>query len=133
MANAFCFALYSTLIRGLKNRYPALTITGGMMVAGTLGLLLLALATEDWGGLATLSAAQWGAIAYLAVVCSVLAYFFYNYALARMEASQAAAWIYLEPPVAVVLGAVMLGETVTPQTVLGGLIILASLTWVQRS
>ena len=133
VANAFCFALYSTLVRGLKNRYPALTITGGMMVAGTLGLLLLALATEDWGGLSALSAAQWGAIAYLAVVCSVLAYFFYNYALARMEASQAAAWVYLEPPVAVVLGALMLGETVAIQTVLGGLVIFASLMWVQRS
>lgn len=133
VANAFCFALYSTLIRGLKDRYPALTITGGMMVAGTVGLLLLALATEDWGGLVALSSAQWGAIAYLAVVCSVLAYFFYNYALARMDAGQAAAWVYLEVPVAVVLGAVMLGETVAIQTVLGGLIILASLMWAQRS
>ena len=133
VANAFCFALYSTLIRGLKDRCPALTMTAGMMVAGTVGLLPLALATEDWGSLAALSAAQWGAIAYLAIVCSVLAYFFYNYALARVEASRAAAWIYLEPPVAVALGAVVLGETVTAQTVLGGLIILSSLLWVQRS
>ncbi len=133
IANAFCFAVYSTLIRGIRERYASLTTTAGMTVAGALGLLLFGLVSEDAGGLGALSLRQWAAIVYLAVVCSVLAYFFYNYALARIEASKAAAWLYLEPPVAMVLGAALLGEGVAWQTVVGGLVILASLYVTQRS
>lgn len=133
IANALCFSIYSTLIRGIRDRYPSLTVTAGMTIAGTLGLLLLSMLTEDWGTLGALSADQWLSILYLAVVCSVLAYFFYNYALTKIEATQAAVWIYLEPVVAVVLGVFMLGEVVAVHTILGGLLILASLLLTQRS
>lgn len=133
VTNALCWAVYSTLIRGVRSRYASLTTTAGMTLAGTAGLLLLSLATEDWGSLAALSPAQWGAILYLAAACSVLGYFFYNYALTQIEAARAAVWIYLEPPVAVVLGALLLGEAITLHTVAGGLVILASLYLTQRS
>lgn len=131
--DAGCFAVYTTLIRGMRDRYPPLTMTAGMTLGGTLGLVVLALATGGWGNLAALSPLQWLAIAYLGVVCSVLAYLCYNYALARIEASRAAVWIYLEPPVAVALGALLLGEAITVQTIVGGLVILASLYLVHRS
>jgi len=133
IANAVTFAVYSALIRGIRERYASLTITAGMTISGTIGLLLLSAFTEKWGALGALSVAQWGAIIFLAVVCSVMGYFFYNYALSQVEASKAAVWIYLEPPVAVVFGALLLGEFVAPQTVLGGLVILASLYFTQRS
>lgn len=133
IANAFCFAVYSTLIRGIRARYSSLTTTAGLTVAGTLGLLLLSLASDDWASLAALTGVQWLAIAYLAVVCSALAYFFYNYALTRIEASKAAVWLYLEPPVAMVLGALLLSEAIAIQTVVGGLVILASLYLTQRT
>ena len=132
-ADALCFAVYTTLIRGMRARYSPLTITAGMTLGGTLGLILLALVTGGWASLGALSPAQWLAIAYLGVVCSVLAYLGYNYALAHIEASRAAMWIYLEPPVAVALGALLLGEVVTLQTIAGGLVILASLYLVHRS
>lgn len=132
VGNAIMFAVYTTLIRGVRARYSPLTITAGMMLGGTLGLLLLALVTEDWRTLGALSAGQWAAIAYLGLICSVTAFFLYNYALSRIEASKAAVWIYLEPVVAVALGALLLGEAVRPQTVAGGAVILASLILVQR-
>ncbi len=133
VCNALAFALYSTMIRSVRGRYPSMTITAGMMIAGTLGLLLVSIVSEDWMSVAALSTSQWLAILYLAVVCSVLAYFFYNYALTRLEASQVAAWVYLEPVVAMALGATMLGEEVTVQTAIGGAIILGSLLLTHRS
>lgn len=132
-ADALLFALYTTLIRGVRSRYPPLTITAGMILGGTLGLVLLALATGGWSQLTRLSAIQWLAIGYLGVVCSVFAYLCYNYALARLEASRAAVWIYLEPPIAVLLGALLLGEAISPPTIVGGLIIVISLVLVQKS
>ncbi|WIG59395.1 MAG: Permease of the drug/metabolite transporter (DMT) superfamily [Ktedonobacterales bacterium] len=132
VADALCFAVYSTLVRGLRARYTPLTVTGGTMIAGTLGLLALAAFSGDWRTLAALSAGQWLAILYLAIVCSVLAYFCYNTALTRIAASKAAVWLYLEPVVALGLGAALLGERITLPTVAGGLVILASLYLAQR-
>ncbi|MGE5618943.1 MAG: DMT family transporter [Sphingomonadaceae bacterium] len=133
IANAFAFALYSVLIRGIRARYPALTTTAAFMIGGTLGLLLLSVFTEDWSSVALLSAGQWMSIAYLAVVCSVLAYFLYNWALTQIEATKASVWIYLEPVAAVILGATMLGETITVHTLIGGIVILGSLVLTHRS
>jgi drug/metabolite transporter (DMT)-like permease len=104
-----------------------------MMIAGALGLVLLSAVTEDWGTVRALSSEQWIAIVYLAVACSVLGYFFYNLALSKLEASKVAVWLYVEPVLAVVLGAAMLGETVAVQTVAGGAIILAGLYITQRT
>jgi len=66
------------------------------------------------------------------LACSVLAYLAYNHALARVPAGRAAAWIYLETPVAIVLGAVLLDETVTTPTLVGGGVILAALYLLER-
>jgi drug/metabolite transporter (DMT)-like permease len=133
IANALCFAVYSTLIRGISARYPPLTVTSAMMISGTLGLVLLSAATEDWRTVGALSGSQWIAIVYLAIACSVLAYFFYIFALSRLEASKVAVWLYAEPVLAVALGAAMLGEVVAVQTIVGGAIIIAGLYITQRT
>ena len=133
VANGLGFAVYSVLIRSLSVRYSSVTVTGGIMVSGTIGLVLLALVTEDWTSATRLSGAQWLAILYLVGACSVLAYLLYNYALKRLEASKVAAWLYTEPVLAVVLAAVMLGETVALQTVLGAAVILTGLYITQRT
>jgi drug/metabolite transporter (DMT)-like permease len=132
IANAFCFAIYSTLVRGLRDRYQPLTVTAGMTVAGAALLLLWSLANDDWTSVLAVSPRQWLAIVYLAVVCSVIAYVLYNYALTRLRASQVTAWMYLEPPVAVLVGAVMLGEVVSAPTIVGGSVILLALVLLQR-
>jgi drug/metabolite transporter (DMT)-like permease len=133
VANALCFAAYSTMIRGIRSRYGPLTITAATNISGTIGLVLISMVSEDPHTLALLSRGQWGAIVFLGVVCSVMAYFAYNYALVQVEASKAAVWLYLESPVAMVLGALVLGEPVTAQTIIGGFIILSSLYFTQRS
>jgi drug/metabolite transporter (DMT)-like permease len=75
---------------------------------------------------------QWLALLYLALVCSVAAYFLYNRALAVVLASLAAAYIYCAPLVAVLLGAILLDERLTRPTLLGGLTIAASVALLHR-
>lgn len=132
VANTACFAVYTACIRGLRSRYSSLTTTAAVTIAGAAGLLLLAAFSEDWRSLALLTVDQWAAIAYLGLICSVMAYFFYNHALSQIEASRVAAWIYLEPPVAVVFGWLLLGEAVSWQTIAGGVVILAGLGLAQK-
>ena len=49
----------------------------------------------------------------------MIAYFVYNFALTRIDASRAAVYIYFEPVVAVLLGVTLLGESLSWQTISG--------------
>jgi drug/metabolite transporter (DMT)-like permease len=133
VADAGLFAIYSTLVRHLRARFDALTLTAGTTASGAFGLTLLAVATGGLGAIGRLDAWQWLAVAYLALVCSVLAYFCYNRALATIEAGRASTWVYLEPPIALAFGALLLGESITVATIVGGITIAASVWIVSRA
>lgn len=132
VANAILFALYSTLARGLRERFDALTLTAGMTTTGALGLVIMAAIAGGWRDIGNLTGWQWVWVVYLALVCSVLAYFCYNRALSMIEAGRAATWVYLEPPVAILFGALLLGESIGVASIVGGVIIAAAVIFVSR-
>lgn len=133
VANAVLFALYSTFARGLRERFDALTLTAGMTATGALGLIIMAALAGGWREIGDLTGWQWVWVVYLALVCSVLAYFCYNRALAMIEAGRAATWVYLEPPVAIIFGALLLGESIGIASIVGGVIIAAAVIFVSRA
>lgn len=136
VSNAFAFALYTNLSKRWMRTISPFVMTGGTMVSGALGLALLSLAdptANRWGDLARLDAGQVVALLYLALLSSVVAYFAYNFALTRVAAARAAVYIYVDPAVAVVLGAVLLGERLSALAILGGLLIAASVALVHRA
>lgn len=129
VSNAFAFAIYSNLSKRWMQGISPLVMTGGTMMSGALGLLLLSLvdpASNRWDAVIGLSAIQWGALFFLAVVCSVVAYFVYNFALTKIEASRVAVYIYFEPVVTVLLSVTLLGERLSWQTLVGAAVIAAS-------
>jgi drug/metabolite transporter (DMT)-like permease len=136
VGNAFAFALYSTLSKRWMRAVSPLVMTGGAMLFGAIGLLLLSLtdpADNRWADVARLTPTQVIALLFLALVCSVAAYFAYNVALTRLPAGRAAVYIYFEPVVALVLGVTLLSERLSVQTMLGAALIAASVALVQRS
>ena len=129
VSNAFAFAIYSNLSKRWMEGISPLVMTGGTMASGAIGLVLLSLtdpATNRWGEVMKLDGAQWAALLFLAVVCSVIAYFVYNFALTKIAASRAAVYIYFEPVVTVLFGVTLLGERLSWQTILGAAVIAAS-------
>ncbi|MGQ9719989.1 MAG: DMT family transporter [Candidatus Jordarchaeum sp.] len=66
-------------------------------------------------------------ILYMGVVCTILAYFLYFEGLKRVSASVSALYLLLQIMFAVVLAFLLLGEVPTLYTVLGGLLIGASI------
>src|SRR6266516_1850293 len=122
VGNAFAFAVYSNLSKRLMKNISPLVMTGGTMISGTIGLLLLSLfdpVSNRWSEVPKLGILQWLSLLFLAVVCSVIAYFVYNVALTKIDASRVAVYIYCEPVVAVVLGITLLGEHLNWQTIIG--------------
>lgn len=132
MGNAVCFSLYSTLSRRLLMKYDEpVIVTSYVTVFGTLALLPLSL-TSDWSAVGLLSRGQWGAVLFLASVCSGFAYFLWNYALSRMDSVQAAVWLYLEPVAAFIGVFLLYGQVPSAVTVLGGLIVIAGAVLTSR-
>ena len=73
------------------------------------------------------------AIAYLALIGSVLAFTAYVWLLRHAPISQVSTYAHVNPAVAVLLGAVLLGERITAVTAVGGVIILGAVAVVIRA
>ncbi|MGD0804457.1 MAG: DMT family transporter [Candidatus Bathyarchaeia archaeon] len=124
LGNAVCWSLYSTLSRRLMKRIgKPLMVTAYTTLFGMLFLLPMSL-TADWGTIYALSSSQWWSILYLAIICSSVGYFLWNYALSKTEAVKATTWLYLEPVAAFVGSFVLFGVIPLPLTILGGAAIL---------
>lgn len=134
IANAFGFAVYSLLTRRWMKGVAPVTLTGGAMIFGSIGLILMSLASgpHRWGTLMTLDATQLAALGFLTLFCSVAGFFAWSYALSRMEASRAAVWIYFEPIVAMALGHLLLHERYGAAALAGAAAIAVSVIIVSR-
>jgi drug/metabolite transporter (DMT)-like permease len=102
------------------------------MAAGSAALALLGVArgeirTLDVGAVSTRS---WLALAYLTVAGSLIAFTAYVWLLHHAPISLAATYAYVNPVVAVALGALLVAEPVTPQVLVGGAVIVAAVALV---
>jgi drug/metabolite transporter (DMT)-like permease len=106
---------------------PASPLLGSAMemLAGGTVLLALAAATGE-AAPAHASAESLLALAYLIGPGSLLAMTCYVIALRRLPTSAVSTYAYVNPVVAVGLGALILGERLTLTTLLGGVIVIAS-------
>lgn len=108
----------------------ALEMLIGGAVLGGLGPVL----GESWGTVARdASAGSLLAVVYLALIGSVLAFTAYVWLLQNAPISQVSTYAYVNPVVAVLLGALLLGEKVTATTIIGGAIILLAVALVIRA
>jgi len=105
------------------------------MAAGGTAMVVLGSVGGEWARLdvADSTPASWLAFAYLVLVGSVVAYSAYVWLLARAPLSLATTYAYVNPAVAVGLGALFLGEPLTVYVVVGGSVIIAAVALVITS
>lgn len=110
---------------------PFVTTVVEMAVGGT-AMVLLGSAGGEWGRLrlAGTEPSSWIAFAYLVLVGSVLGYSAYVWLLARAPLSLATTYAYVNPAVAVALGALFLAEPLTAEVLIGGAVIIVAVAWV---
>jgi drug/metabolite transporter (DMT)-like permease len=104
---------------------PFVATAWQMLVGGGL-MLVLGSARGEWNGFSLGDAASngWWALAYLVVVGSIAGYSAYVWLLANAPISLTATYAYVNPVVAVFLGAVILDEAVTAAILAGGAIVV---------
>jgi len=101
------------------------SVTTGQLTAGALMMLPASLAVDQPWTRALPPLSAWGAITALALLCTALGYVLYFRLIERAGATNALLVTLLVPPVAILLGAMFLGETLAPQDFAGlGLIAL---------
>jgi drug/metabolite transporter (DMT)-like permease len=102
-----------------------LSVTTGQLTAGALMMLPMSMFIDRPWTHAFPPLTAWGAIAALALFCTALGYVLYFRLIATSGATNALLVTLLVPPVAIVLGALFLNETLAPQDFIGlGLIAL---------
>ena len=112
----------------------ALVATAYEMLAGGAIMTAVALAVGETGqfSLADVPTEGWVALAYLILVGSILGYTAYIFALSNAPLSMVGTYAYVNPVVAVVLGALILDEPVTAIVLGGGLLVVAGVALVLR-
>jgi drug/metabolite transporter (DMT)-like permease len=133
LASTLNWALYSVLGHAVIRRLGPTRATAGAFSTGLLLLLPLFIASAGWRDFGQLTAVGWACLLFLGIACSGLGYLFWYAALEKMEATKVAVLLYLEPVVTLLAAVVLLGETVHPLTIAGGLLLLAGVVIVQRS
>lgn len=100
------------------------------MVGGAAGLLLVGLARSERVDVGHVEASSLIALAYLVVFGSVVAFTAYSWLLGVAPVSKVATYAYVNPVVAVILGALFVDEKVTATSVAGGLLTLLAVAVV---
>lgn len=126
------WSIVSTIGQRTLRQAGSTRATPAIMLIGWLLLLPLFVREAGWRALPGLSGEGLIAVLFLGLGCSGIAYRFWFGALEKLEASQVAAFLYLEPLVTVAAAVPLLHEEVGVATVVGGGVVLAGVWLVQR-
>ncbi len=127
-----CEAAYTVGGKLTLERLPPLLLVS-VSVAGSLLVWLPAAAlTLVTGGVPALPFSAWLAIIYMAAFATVAGYWAWFRSLTVLDASTAAPFLFIQPLLGAALGVVLLAETITWATVVGGALVVASLLLITR-
>ena len=134
--SALVYSLGSVLARPLLRAYPPALVSGVTTLGGGLALVAVALVLEPgataalsgrWGG------AAWASWGFLVLFGSLVAYTTYLRLVRDWGASRAGSYAFVSPVIAVALGVLAFGETVTVTDALGMAVMLAGAWLTLRS
>jgi drug/metabolite transporter (DMT)-like permease len=131
-AAVFCMAFYNVLSRPFMQRSTALGFLTVGMGTGAVALVLVGLGRGSFAALDHFTAAQWIAGAYLGVGGGALAFILWVMALARATPTRVANTMTVNPIAAAVLAALLVGEPITPNLLIGLVAVFAGI-WIATS
>lgn len=135
MTGTLCWAFGSLYAAHTKNMAAPLVSTALQMLAGGLFLSVLALFHGDFEAfhVEKVSNKSLMALGYLIVFGSWVGYTSYSWLIRVVPPSQASTYAYVNPLVAVLLGWLLGGESITTQMLLAGAFILPGVVLILKS
>src|SRR3990172_7283121 len=74
----------------------------------------------------------WSSLAYIAIGTSVIAYSIWFWALGRLEATKVSVFNNLQPIFTAIMSYFLLGETIGPRLIVGGLLVIVGVVLTER-
>ncbi len=128
LGGALCWALGQVMISRLSD-VGGFTLIAWVAVIAAPQMLVASFIIED-GQMAAIAGADWvdwGVIVYLGLVMTALGYGIWYRLLGRFQVNQVGPFLLLLPVASVIGSVTILGETLTPWIVAGGVIVVAGL------
>lgn len=131
MGGAATWAIGQVMIRAL-GPVGGFTLIAWVAVFAAPELLILSLIFEDnqWQAVMGARWDAWAIILYLGLVMNGLGYALWYHLLGHHPLNQVMPFILLVPVTSVIGGVVLLGETLTPLIVAGGIIVIAGIAFI---
>jgi len=124
---AYAAAQASILVKAKGGAFHPAALLFCQMLCGLPAIMIYSLIAE--GNLLTFNwtwRAVW-CVLYLTIAGTIAAFWLYYWLLGKIESTKAMMISLVTPLIAVIIGAIVLGETLPPQTGIGGLLIIASI------
>ncbi|MFC7700195.1 DMT family transporter [Bradyrhizobium sp. GCM10028915] len=125
----FCMAFYNVLSRPLMQRSSPLGFLTVGMGAGAAVLVLASIVKGSFAALGQFTTAQWIAGIYLGIGGGALAFILWVMALARATPTRVANTMTVNPIAATLLAALLIGEPITPNLLIGLVAVFAGI-WI---
>ncbi|MDQ4019837.1 MAG: DMT family transporter, partial [Actinomycetota bacterium] len=126
------FAVYSVLLKPLFPRYGAIALTAAASLVGTAVLLVFA-RPSTVESVAAASAGQLVLILFLGLASTLGAYLAWTKVLEAIGPARSAVYINAVPPLAVLIAALTVGETITPWFAAGGALLVLGVVLAQHA
>lgn len=125
LASAHTWALYTISIRNVVRVRPPLTVTLAVMLPSGILVLAYMLLTSDWSRFIEMPLDGLLALGFLGLFGMALAHWFWQEGVARIGASRAGIFLYIEPLATTAIAVPYLGEQFGLWTAAGGMMVLA--------
>jgi drug/metabolite transporter (DMT)-like permease len=132
ITNSFCYGAYIAISKDLFKRYGAFTVISWMFAIGCLVTTPIGAYALSKDPLSTASIWIWVAMIYIILIPTVAAYYLNAWALMRVPPTTVATYIYLQPLIAFGLAPLLLGEKLSPRTLIACILIFAGVGVVVR-
>ena len=130
---AFVWAFYSMALKRLNRTYSTLFITRKLFFYGVLSALPLLVLEDSHLEWARLRQPEvWGNLLYLALICSMAAYFIWGITVKRIGAVRASNYFYLSPIISMIAAAIWFGERTNAVAYVGCVLILAGVIIAEK-
>jgi len=132
LAGMLCWSTGTLASRGAVAAHQVGAATCVQMLVGATLLSLVALIHGDWQALhpAHVAWSSWLALAYLTLFGSIVALSCFLWLLTQVSALKATTFALVNPLVALALGALLLGEKITPSVLLAVVLVLTGVALV---
>lgn len=130
VVGAYAAAQASILVKAKAASLSPATLVFSQMLCGLPAIIVYALAAEGDPRIFNWSLRAIVCVLYLAIFGTIAAFWLYYWLLKRVESTKAMMISLVTPLLAVIIGNVTLGETLPPQTFMGGILIMGSIALI---